>query len=108
MEAGSHQEGKYPWLVAGGEMQRVKILIEGRLDEKWAEWFEGFNLNYTVSGGTRLTGTVPDQAALYGLVAKLRDMGVRLISANLTTRRRRKAMKRKVRKRSSRNPIRKG
>ena len=83
-------------------MQRVKILIEGRLDEKWTEWFEGFNLTHTETGNTRLTGTVSDQAALYGLVAKLRDMGVRLISANLEARRRRKAIKRRARKRPSR------
>ena len=56
-------------------MQRVEILIEGRLDEKWAEWFGGFDLTYTETGDTRLTGTLADQAALYGLIAKLRDLG---------------------------------
>lgn len=55
-------------------MKRVEILIEGRLDEKWTEWFEGLTLAYTESGDTRLTGMLADQAALYGLIAKLRDL----------------------------------
>jgi hypothetical protein len=59
-------------------MQRAEIKIEGRLDEKWAEWFEGFDLTYLDTSETLLTGNVPDQAALYGLIAKLRDMGVKL------------------------------
>ena len=61
-------------------MQRVLIRIEGRLDEGWAEWFEGFDLTYTKSGDTLLRGRVGDQAALYGLIAKLRDLGVKLKS----------------------------
>jgi hypothetical protein len=61
-------------------MQRAEILIEGHLDEKWAEWFEGFDLTYTENGDTLLTGNTPDQAALYGLIAKLRDLGVKLIA----------------------------
>jgi len=64
-------------------MQRVEILIEGRLDEKWAEWFEGLTPAYTESGDTRSTGMLADQAALYGLLAKLRDLRIRLISADL-------------------------
>jgi hypothetical protein len=63
-------------------MQRAEIKIEGRLDEKWAEWFEGFDLTYLDTGETLLTGNVPDQAALYGLIAKLRDMGVILKAVN--------------------------
>jgi hypothetical protein len=62
-------------------MQRAEIRIAGQLDAKWAEWFEGFTLTYT-GGETLLTGSVLDQAALYGLMAKLRDLGVRLISVN--------------------------
>jgi hypothetical protein len=63
-------------------MQRAEIRIEGHLDEKWVEWFEGFDFNYTEAGETILTGNVPDQAALYGLIAKLRDLGVKLIAIN--------------------------
>ena len=61
-------------------MQRAEIRIEGHLDEKWAEWFDGFDFTYTETGDTLLTGCVQDQAALYGLVAKLRDLGVKLAS----------------------------
>ncbi len=64
-------------------MQPAEIRIAGQLDTKWAEWFEGFDLTYTAAGDTVLTGYVPDQAALYGVMAKLRDLGVKLISVNI-------------------------
>jgi hypothetical protein len=60
-------------------MQRVEIHIEGRLDSLWADWLEGFSLSYA-GNETILTGQVTDQAALYGLIAKLRDLGVKLLS----------------------------
>lgn len=62
--------------------QRVEIRVEGHLDQTWAEWLDGFNLAHTVRDETVLTGKVKDQAALYGLIAKLRDLGVKLISVN--------------------------
>lgn len=62
-------------------MQRVEIHIEGRLDSLWADWLEGFSLSYA-GNETILTGQVTDQAALYGLIAKLRDLGVKLLSVN--------------------------
>jgi hypothetical protein len=61
-------------------MQRVEILIEGHLDKTWADWLDGFTLDHTEEGETILAGEVKDQAALYGLIAKLRDLGVMLIS----------------------------
>ncbi len=64
-------------------MKRAEIQIEGHLDEGWKEWFEGFDLTYTESGDTILAGDIVDQAALFGLISKLRDLGVRLISVNL-------------------------
>jgi hypothetical protein len=63
-------------------MQRVEIRVEGHLDMTWAEWLDGFNLAHTVQDETILTGKVEDQAALYGLIAKLRDLGAKLISVN--------------------------
>ena len=63
-------------------MQQAEIRIEGHLDEKWAEWFEGFDFTYTEMNDTLLTGCVSDQSALYGLIAKLRDLGVKLITVN--------------------------
>lgn len=61
-------------------MPRAEIQIEGHLDEKWAEWFEGFDFIYPETGGTLLAGSVPDQAALYGVIAKLRDLGMKLVA----------------------------
>ena len=63
-------------------MQQVGIRIEGHLDQSWADWLDGFTLAHTEEGETILTGEVKDQAALYGLIAKLRDLGVKLISVN--------------------------
>jgi hypothetical protein len=61
-------------------MQRVEIRVEGQIDEAWSEWFEGFSLTYTGQNETVMTGEVADQAALYGIIAKLRDLGLSLIS----------------------------
>jgi hypothetical protein len=63
-------------------MQRVEICIEGRLDMEWADWLEGFSLSYSGQNETILTGQVTDQASLYGLIAKLRDLGVKLLTVN--------------------------
>ena len=62
-------------------MQRVEITIKGRIDPKWSEWFEDLTITHT-DDETVLTGAVADPAALYGLLAKLRDLGLSLISVN--------------------------
>jgi len=64
-------------------MQRVEIRVEGHLDETWAQWLDGFAFTHNEQDETVLRGTVKDQAALYGLIAKLRDLGVRLIEVNI-------------------------
>jgi hypothetical protein len=61
-------------------LQVVEIRIKGRIDEHWSDWFEGLTITYTDQGETLLTGEVADQAALYGLLAKLRDLGLALVS----------------------------
>ena len=66
-------------------MQRVEIRVKSHLDENWTEWLEGFALTHTEQDETVLTGAVKDQAALYGLMAKLRDLGVKLIAVNFRT-----------------------
>lgn len=63
-------------------MQRVETRIEGRLDQTWAEWLDGFYLAHTEQDETILTGKVKDQAALCGLIAKLRDLRLKLVSVN--------------------------
>lgn len=65
-------------------MLRVEICIKGRFDVGWSEWFGGLEIVRTQSGETILTGSVPDQAALYGLVGKLRDLGAQLVSVQST------------------------
>jgi hypothetical protein len=61
-------------------MQRVEIRAKGHLDKQWGEWLDGLTITHTEQNETILTGSVPDQAALYGLMMKLRDLGVRLLS----------------------------
>ena len=57
-----------------------EIRLQGRLDECWAPWFDGMTLDPEPGGVTVLRGPVADQAALHGLLARLRDAGLPLIS----------------------------
>ena len=61
-------------------MQRVEIRVKGRIDQDWSDWFEGLAVTHTDEDETVLSGAIVDQAALYGLVAKLRDLGLPLVS----------------------------
>jgi hypothetical protein len=63
-------------------MQRVEIRIKGQLDEHWSEWFEGLTIAHTAEGDTVLNGQIDDQAALHGLLSKLRDLGLSIGSVN--------------------------
>ena len=67
----------------GEKMQLAEIRIAGHLDAGWAEWFEGFAITYSADAQTILTGTITDQAGFYGLIAKLRDLGVNLVSVKI-------------------------
>jgi hypothetical protein len=59
-----------------------QIRVKGQLDPQLSAWFDGFAITHTPDGDTLLTGTVVDQAALHGLLARCRDLGVTLISVN--------------------------
>jgi hypothetical protein len=60
---------------------RYEIRVAGHLSPQWVDWFEG--LTITLEGGeTRLTGLLADQAALYGLLKKVRDLGLSLLAVN--------------------------
>jgi hypothetical protein len=63
-------------------MQKVEIRIKGRIDTHWSEWFQDFEVLPGDGGETIMVGGVKDQAALYGLIAKMRDLGLTLISVN--------------------------
>jgi hypothetical protein len=57
-----------------------QIRIKGLLDRQWTDWFDGMTISSTEDGDTLLTGPVEDQAALHGLLKKVRDLGTPLIS----------------------------
>jgi hypothetical protein len=59
---------------------RCELRIKGHLDARWADWFEGLSFTHEEGGTTLLHGQVVDQAALYGLLRKVRDLGMPLIS----------------------------
>mgnify|MGYP001320449845 FL=1 len=54
----------------------------GHLDDRWADWFEGMTITLESNGETRLTGAVIDQSTLHGLLKKVRDLGMPLVSVN--------------------------
>lgn len=58
------------------------IRLEGHLRAEWADWFAGLSVTLQPDGTTLLSGPVIDQAALYGLLKKVRDLGLPLISVN--------------------------
>ncbi len=59
-----------------------EIIVKGHLDIDWSEWFEGLTIAHNDDGETMLSGQIRDQAALYGLIAKVRDMGLSLVMVN--------------------------
>ncbi len=59
-----------------------QIRIKGHLGRQWTDWFEGLIITLEDNGETLLTGAVTDQAALHGLLRKVRDLGLPLISVN--------------------------
>jgi hypothetical protein len=66
----------------GSERKIYEIMLKGHLNESWAEWFEGFTFTHRPDGTTTLTGEVEDQAALHGVLKKVRDLGLPLLSVN--------------------------
>ncbi len=59
-----------------------QIRIKGHLGPQWTDWFEGLAITLEEDGDTLLTGPIVDQAALYGLLRKVRDLGIPLVSVN--------------------------
>jgi hypothetical protein len=59
---------------------RCEIRLKGRMDVRWAAWFDGLSFSHESDGTTIIQGPVADQAALHGLLRKVRDLGLPLIS----------------------------
>jgi hypothetical protein len=59
---------------------QYEIRIQGHLSSRWSDWFDGFSVRPETDGTTVLTGTVVDQAALHGVLHRLRDVGIPLVS----------------------------
>ncbi|MBE9138476.1 hypothetical protein IQ254_14970 [Nodosilinea sp. LEGE 07088] len=64
-------------------LAQYEICVKGHLDHRWSDWFEGFAIALKDNGETLLSGPVIDQAALYGLLIKVRDLGLPLVSVML-------------------------
>jgi len=62
------------------EPGRYEVRLKGHLDDRWAAWFDGLSLHREDDGTTSVRGPIADQAALHGLLGKVRDTGLALIS----------------------------
>ena len=63
-------------------MRRYEIRVQGTLGPDWADWFDGMEIRQETGGQTVIAGPVVDQPALHGLLAKLRDLNLTLVSVN--------------------------
>ena len=86
IQPGEHQQGSAMSQISvghhGGPGQ-YEIRLKGHLNRRWAAWFDGLSITRCGDGTTLIHGPVTDQAALYGLIQKTRDLGLPLISVTL-------------------------
>ncbi len=61
-------------------MRKVEFRVKGSINQQWSEWFGGLTISHSDPDETVLTGLVQDEAALYGIIARLRDLGLQLTS----------------------------
>jgi hypothetical protein len=69
-------------VIDSGEPTIYQIRIQGQLGTQWTDWFEGLTITPEEDGDTLISGPVIDQAALHGLLRKVRDLGLPLVSVN--------------------------
>jgi hypothetical protein len=70
--------------VAENDVTEYEIRVMGRLASRWAEWFDGMTLTPGEDGTSLISGVVADQSALHGLLRRLSDLGVPLVSVTRT------------------------
>jgi hypothetical protein len=63
-------------------VETYRFRVSGHLDDRWSDWFGGLDLQRQDDGTTVLVGPVVDQAALHGVIARIRDLGLPLLSVN--------------------------
>ena len=69
------------------EQAIYQIEVKGKLDPKWSDWFDGLAITVQADASVLLTGPVADQAALHGLLGRIRDLGLPLLSITRLERR---------------------
>jgi hypothetical protein len=75
-----------PPRAARGEPAVYQITVKGQLNADWCAWFDGMTITQDATGVTLITGPVADQAALYGLLRKVRDLGLTLLALSSSER----------------------
>ena len=64
------------------EAGRYEIRLTGHLDVHWTAWFDGLTVSHQSDGTTVISGPIPDQAALHGVLQRVRDLGLPLVAVN--------------------------
>jgi hypothetical protein len=63
-------------------MHTYEIRVQGHLDQRWSEWFDGLAISYDADGNTVLRGPLVDEAALHGVLNKVRDLALPLLAVS--------------------------
>jgi hypothetical protein len=63
-------------------MERIEILVKGHIDVSWSDWLTSLSINHTDDGNTLIEGNIRDQSTLYGVLGRLSDLGIKLISVS--------------------------
>ena len=72
------KENRVAWTTRGGGV--YELVVQEELDPSWCEWFDGFAITVSENRGTKIVGFVTDQTALHGLLAKIRNLNLTVIS----------------------------
>ena len=81
--AGKTRSNQHNQGYEGNQPMVYQIRIKGHLGQQWTDWFDGLTITLEEDGITLLNGSVIDQAALHGILKKIRDLGMPLLSVNI-------------------------